>query len=124
MLRMVPNRNLIFSIPGFPQPEYRWMKDGVFISEYSSEHFYKIQNVTKEDTGKYQCYARNTVGVIVSENISLIVARKSLAYTFLLISYFLMRIESWNYMKQVCGHNYFIWLTMAWNNTRFVINRF
>ncbi len=62
------------------------MKDGVFISEYSFEHFYKIQNVTKEDTGKYQCYARNTVGVIVSENISLIVARKSLAYT---VSYLL-----------------------------------
>ena len=52
------------------------MKDGVFISDYSSEHFYKIQNVTKDDSGKYQCYARNDVGVIVSENISLVVARK------------------------------------------------
>ena len=52
------------------------MKDGVFISDYSSEHFYKIQNVTKDDSGKYQCYARNDVGVIVSENITLVVARK------------------------------------------------
>ena len=124
MLRIVPNRNLIFSIPGFPQPEYRWMKDGVFISEYSSEHFYKIQNVTKEDTGKYQCYARNTVGVIVSENISLIVARKSLAYTFLLISYFLMWIESETTWNKCLYITIFISLTMAWNDTRFVINRF
>ena len=64
--------------PGFPQPEYRWMKDGAFLTDYSPEHFYKIQNVTKSDAGNYQCYARNDVGVIVSENISLVVACKYL----------------------------------------------
>ena len=61
---------------GFPQPEYRWMKDGVFLSEFSSEPFYKIRSVTKGDAGSYQCYAKNSVGTIVSEKIPLVVACK------------------------------------------------
>ena len=52
------------------------MKDGVFLSEFSTEHFYKIHSVGKEDSGDYQCYARNTVGTIVSEKIPVTVARK------------------------------------------------
>ena len=69
-----PNLFLFFS--GFPQPEYRWMKDGVFLSEFSSEPFYKIRSVTKGDAGSYQCYAKNSVGTIVSEKIPLVVACK------------------------------------------------
>ena len=65
---------LLFFVSGFPQPEYRWMKDGLFLSEYSSEHFYKIQAVSKSDAGNYQCYAKNDVGTIVSESIPLTVA--------------------------------------------------
>ena len=65
---------LLFCVSGFPQPEYRWMKDGLFLSEYSSEHFYKIQAVSKSDAGNYQCYAKNDVGTIVSESIPLTVA--------------------------------------------------
>jgi hypothetical protein len=30
------------------------MKDGMFLSDYSPEHFYKIQAATKSDAGNYQ----------------------------------------------------------------------
>ena len=60
--------------PGFPQPQYRWLKDGDYISGFSSEHFYKIQSVTRGDAGSYQCIARNSVGSIISEMIPLTVA--------------------------------------------------
>ena len=62
---------------GFPQVEYRWMKDGVFLSDFSSEHFYKIQSVSRADAGDYRCYAKNSVGTIISEKIKLTVACKS-----------------------------------------------
>ncbi len=65
-----------FCFSGFPQPEYRWMKDGMFLSDFSSEHFYKIQAVSKSDAGNYQCYAKNSVGTIISESIPLTVACK------------------------------------------------
>ena len=61
---------------GFPQPQYRWIKDGDFISGFSSEHFYKIQSVEREDAGSYQCIAKNSVGSILSEMIPLSVACK------------------------------------------------
>ncbi len=55
---------------GYPPPMYRWMKDGVFLSsDFSPEHFYKISSVGREDSGDYQCYAKNNVGTIVSEKI-------------------------------------------------------
>ena len=52
----------VVSSAGFPQPQYRWLKDGDFISEFSSEHFYKIQSVARTDAGSYQCIARNVAG--------------------------------------------------------------
>jgi hypothetical protein len=64
------------SFAGFPQPEYRWMKDGVFLSDFSSEHFYKIQLISRSDAGSYRCYAKNSVGTIISEKIKLTVACK------------------------------------------------
>ena len=60
--------------PGFPQPQYRWLKDGDYLSDFSSEHFYKIQSVARGDAGRYQCIARNSVGSIISEIIPLSVA--------------------------------------------------
>ena len=79
---------------GFPQPEYRWMKDGVFLSEFSSEPFYKIRSVTKADAGSYQCYAKNSVGTIVSEKIPLVVACKYEINSSLLFDDFLYYIYS------------------------------
>ena len=64
----------VVSSPGFPQPQYRWLRDGDFISEFSSEHFYKIQSVQRTDAGSYQCIAKNSVGSILSEMIPLTVA--------------------------------------------------
>ena len=52
------------------------MKDGVFLSDFSSEHFYKIQSVSRSDAGDYRCYAKNSVGTIISEKIKLTVACK------------------------------------------------
>ena len=71
------NYFLPFLLSGFPQVEYRWMKDGVFLSDFSSEHFYKIQSVSRSDAGDYRCYAKNSVGTIISEKIKLTVACKS-----------------------------------------------
>ena len=41
---------------------YRWVKDGAFISGFTSEPFYKIISISRGDAGNYQCYARNEVG--------------------------------------------------------------
>ena len=71
---MVQGSSFLFS--GNPPPEYRWMKDGAFLSEFSPEPFFKIQSVHKIDAGNYQCYARNEAGTIVSEKIPVTVARK------------------------------------------------
>lgn len=59
---------------GQPQPQYRWLKDGVALNDFSSEYFYKILNIRKEDAGSYQCIARNDVGSIFSEKIAVTVA--------------------------------------------------
>ena len=66
----------VFLFLGHPQPQYRWLKDGDYLSDFSSEHFYKIQSVKLSDGGKYQCIAKNSVGSILSEFIPLSVARK------------------------------------------------
>ena len=62
---------------GFPRVEYRWMKGGVFLSDFSSEHFYKIQSVSRSDAGDYRCFAKNSVGTIISEKIKLTVVYMS-----------------------------------------------
>ncbi|XP_039293021.1 protein sidekick isoform X1 [Nilaparvata lugens] len=59
---------------GYPQPQYRWIKDGVELGDFSSEHFYKILNTKREDGGSYQCIANNEVGSILSEKIDVTVA--------------------------------------------------
>ena len=76
----------VYIFPGYPQPKYRWMKDGVFLSDFSSEHFYKIQSVSRSDAGNYRCYSKNSVGTIISENIKLTVACKFLKPKFIQLS--------------------------------------
>ncbi|XP_075219912.1 sidekick cell adhesion molecule [Lycorma delicatula] len=59
---------------GYPQPQYRWLKDGVELGDFSSEHFYKILNTRREDGGSYQCIAKNDVGSILSQKTDVSVA--------------------------------------------------
>jgi len=62
---------------GFPQPSYRWLMNGDYLSDYTSEHFFKIQSTSRNDAGSYQCIAKNSVGSIISEMIPLSVAYMS-----------------------------------------------
>lgn len=64
-------------IAGHPQPEYRWMKDGQFKTEFSTEPVFKIQSIRRQDAGVYQCVARNAVGSIFSEQAQVLVACES-----------------------------------------------
>lgn len=59
---------------GYPQPQYRWLKDGVELGDFSTEHFYRILNTRREDGGSYQCVAKNDVGSILSKKIDVTVA--------------------------------------------------
>uniref|UniRef100_A0A6P7F6S0 Protein sidekick n=1 Tax=Diabrotica virgifera virgifera TaxID=50390 RepID=A0A6P7F6S0_DIAVI len=59
---------------GNPPPQFRWMKDGVFITELSTDPFHKIFSAKLEDGGSYRCIAANKIGSILSEEIKIIVA--------------------------------------------------
>ncbi|XP_052873091.1 protein sidekick [Anopheles cruzii] len=59
---------------GYPQPNYRWLKNGVPVGNFSHSQYLKIQNITREDTGLYQCQAENQAGTIFSEKIDVVVA--------------------------------------------------
>ncbi|XP_073972084.1 sidekick cell adhesion molecule isoform X2 [Rhodnius prolixus] len=59
---------------GYPQPQYKWLKDGVELSDFTSEHFHRILNTRREDGGSYQCMARNDVGAILSKKLDITVA--------------------------------------------------
>lgn len=62
--------------PGYPQPKYRWFKDGVPLTrEYSSDSHYRI-HTRREDGGMYYCVAKNDVGSVFSERILFNVACK------------------------------------------------
>uniref|UniRef100_A0A8D9DVI9 Protein sidekick n=2 Tax=Cacopsylla melanoneura TaxID=428564 RepID=A0A8D9DVI9_9HEMI len=59
---------------GYPAPLYRWLKDGVELTDFSSEHYYRIVTTRREDQGLYQCIAKNDVGAVLSQGIDLSVA--------------------------------------------------
>jgi protein sidekick len=65
---------LYLLVPGYPKPKYQWLKDGIALGEFSSEHFYRIHTTRREDAGSYQCVAQNDVGSIFSEKIAISVA--------------------------------------------------
>ncbi|KAJ7336041.1 hypothetical protein OS493_013416 [Desmophyllum pertusum] len=45
------------SAKGNTQPQYRWMKDGRFVSNWNDHGDYVIEHVTEEDQGGYSCLA-------------------------------------------------------------------
>lgn len=53
---------------------YRWIKDGVPMTDFSSGQYYRIPNTRRDDAGSYQCMARNDAGTIFSEKIDVVVA--------------------------------------------------
>ncbi|XP_070138921.1 protein sidekick isoform X6 [Drosophila bipectinata] len=59
---------------GYPQPMYRWLKDGVPVGDFSSSQFYRFHSTRREDAGSYQCIARNDAGSILSEKSDVVVA--------------------------------------------------
>lgn len=61
-------------VSGYPLPQYRWLKDGVELGDFSTEHYYRIMNTRREDGGSYQCVAKNDVGSILSNAIDVSVA--------------------------------------------------
>ncbi|BES97569.1 Immunoglobulin V-set domain [Nesidiocoris tenuis] len=59
---------------GYPQPQYKWFKDGVELSDFTTENFFRIVNTRREDGGTYVCMAKNDVGAILSKKIDITVA--------------------------------------------------
>ncbi|XP_050075210.1 protein sidekick [Anopheles maculipalpis] len=59
---------------GYPQPTYRWIKDGIPVGNFSNSQYLKILNITRDDAGSYQCEAANKAGTIFSEKIDVVVA--------------------------------------------------
>ncbi|XP_055523090.1 protein sidekick isoform X5 [Wyeomyia smithii] len=59
---------------GYPQPMYRWLKNGVPVGDFDTSQYLKIQSTTRDDAGSYQCLAKNDAGTIFSEKIDVVVA--------------------------------------------------
>ncbi|XP_058443920.1 protein sidekick isoform X4 [Malaya genurostris] len=62
---------------GYPQPMYRWLKNGVPVGDFDNSQYLKILSTTKDDAGSYQCLAKNDAGTIFSEKIDVVVAYMS-----------------------------------------------
>ncbi|XP_046802362.1 protein sidekick isoform X8 [Lucilia cuprina] len=59
---------------GYPQPQYRWLKNGLPVGDFSSSQYLRILNTQREDAGSYKCIAKNDAGSIFSEKIDVVVA--------------------------------------------------
>ena len=59
-----------------PPAEYSWLKDGVYISNFTSSSILRLDHVQRADAGVYRCIARNEFGSILSISAKLEVACK------------------------------------------------
>ena len=68
---------------GNDQISYRWTRDGNSIAAFKSNGVLKIDKVTKDDTGTYECLARNGAGTVSAPTkATLVVKGTSLLYDF------------------------------------------
>ncbi|XP_026688281.1 protein sidekick-like, partial [Diaphorina citri] len=58
----------------YPVPMYRWLKNGIELTDFSSDYYYRIHTTKREDGGVYQCIAKNDVGAVLSQGIDVQVA--------------------------------------------------
>ncbi|XP_075159070.1 sidekick cell adhesion molecule isoform X3 [Haematobia irritans] len=59
---------------GYPQPTYRWIKNGIPMGDYTSSQYMRILNTQRDHAGSYKCIAKNEAGSIFSESIDVVVA--------------------------------------------------
>ncbi|GIY32798.1 protein sidekick [Caerostris extrusa] len=59
---------------GFPPPEFLWYRDDQPLGDFSQDPLLRIPHISKENSGKYWCLARNAAGTVFSEKTSLTVA--------------------------------------------------
>ncbi|KAG8182396.1 hypothetical protein JTE90_018287, partial [Oedothorax gibbosus] len=59
---------------GYPPPEFLWYRNDIPLGNYSQDPLLRIPHITKENSGKYWCLARNAAGTVFSEKTSLTVA--------------------------------------------------
>lgn len=54
------------SAKGNTKPQYRWMKDGRFVSNWNDFGDYVMEHVTEEHPGGYSCLASSSAGLLQS----------------------------------------------------------
>ena len=75
---------LLCEAKGYPEPVYRWLKDGVFLSaQNDTSTLLVFKDLDRNDAGAYQCVASNNAGAIISKKAVLRVACK---FTFFFIN--------------------------------------
>lgn len=63
-------------VSGFPQPQYRLLKNDKPLTDFSTESYHRIFSAKREDEGSYRCVASNKVGSIIGEEFKVVVACK------------------------------------------------
>lgn len=61
-------------VSGFPQLQYRLLKNDKPLTDFSTESFHRIFSTKREDEGMYRCVASNKVGTILGEEFKIVVA--------------------------------------------------
>lgn len=59
------------SAVGNTVPQYRWLKDGIYVSALNYSGVFVIDSLRKTDAGLYSCIAFSEVGNIISNTLNL-----------------------------------------------------